>query len=336
MSIILRLFVWHEWASASNALLLLEGLTREHLATVRVQGHFAPPGGLEASELPKSTGDSNSSGDCQDHWFAVAFPVHKRLHGGLLPVDFVGDLPVLAGQCRISRRFTQRTVQVSPADTDRPCDAGGDGERVCSYGEALASVEVSRPSPQRSGIRESLLPTRRRQRHFSRRDVGKSRRSIHKFHGSLPDSCTGFTVPQGHPYNSEERIYHVNDARLVIGQSFLYCTDPVLSMTEHYDPDLSYSQQVDNTEFTFKASYVIVQQHFANAYYGVEFQVSYCVARQVENAPGYWELNPLIRTTRKRMSMCCSRQNHYCSTYSTYLARRWCGSSLFERFGELH
>lgn len=128
----------------------------------------------------------------------------------------------------------------------------------------------------------------------------------------------------------------MNDARLVIGQSFLYCTDPVLSMTEHYDPDLSYSQQVDNTEFTFKASYVIVQQHFANAYYGVEFQVSYCVARQVENAPGYWELNPLIRTTRKRMSMCCSRQNHYCSTYSTYLARRWCGSSLFERFGELH
>ncbi|GMF53967.1 unnamed protein product [Phytophthora fragariaefolia] len=27
---------------------------------------------------------------------------------------------------------------------------------------------------------------------------GISRRSIHKFHGSLPNSCTGYTGPQGH------------------------------------------------------------------------------------------------------------------------------------------
>ncbi|KAG1698088.1 hypothetical protein DVH05_015571 [Phytophthora capsici] len=115
-----------------------------------------------------------------------------------------------------------------------------------------------------------------------------ARRSIHKFHGSLPTSCMGYTVPYGHLYDSKERIYHVNDARTVIGQSFLHCTDPVLSLTEHYDPSLSY--QRNNTEFPFKASYVIVQQHFSNAYFGIECQVSYCMATQVENAPGYWKV----------------------------------------------
>ncbi|KAG7388086.1 hypothetical protein PHYBOEH_008011 [Phytophthora boehmeriae] len=121
---------------------------------------------------------------------------------------------------------------------------------------------------------------------------GIARRAIHKFHGALPNSCTGYTVPRGHPYNSNEHLYHVNDARLMIGQSFLHCTDPVLSMTQRFDPSLPASAQVNNTVFSFKASYVIVQQHFANANYGVECQVSHCVARQVENAPGYWEVQP--------------------------------------------
>lgn len=119
---------------------------------------------------------------------------------------------------------------------------------------------------------------------------GKTRRVIKKFHGSLPASCTGFTVEQGEPHNSRRIVTHANDARLAVGQSFLRCTDAALWATQRYDA--SKPTQMNSTEFRFKAAYVIVQQHYAGAHFGVECQLSYCVASKISADSDFWSVEP--------------------------------------------
>ncbi|KAJ0402966.1 hypothetical protein P43SY_009223 [Pythium insidiosum] len=116
----------------------------------------------------------------------------------------------------------------------------------------------------------------------------KARRVITKFHGRLPGTCTAFTVPLGENYTSRHRVAHVNDARLVMGQSFLHCTGSALWGPQTFNS--SQATQTNNTVFDFKATYVIVQQHYANAHFGVECQLSYCRARKVAPDVDYWSV----------------------------------------------
>ncbi|GLD96834.1 hypothetical protein PINS_up005517 [Pythium insidiosum] len=80
---------------------------------------------------------------------------------------------------------------------------------------------------------------------------GVARRVITKFHGQLPGTCTAFTVPRGENYTSRHRVGHVNDARLVIGQSYLHCTSPALWGPLKFNVDQEV--QTNNTMFRLQS-----------------------------------------------------------------------------------
>ncbi|DAZ97539.1 TPA: hypothetical protein N0F65_003025 [Lagenidium giganteum] len=128
--------------------------------------------------------------------------------------------------------------------------------------------------------------------HISYDGDGISRRYLRKNHGKLPGHCTGFTVPMGEDYSANP-IWVVNDARSMYGQSYLHCEDPRL--WESRDPT---DQTQNNTEFRFRATYIIAQQHFASALIAFETQTSYCKAIKI-NTTDFWRVEPAIEGDTK-------------------------------------
>ncbi|OQR90670.1 hypothetical protein THRCLA_09237 [Thraustotheca clavata] len=120
--------------------------------------------------------------------------------------------------------------------------------------------------------------------HISYYGDGISRRYLRKTHTNLPQSCTGWTVAPGMNYDAP-RLHAVQDGRQSYGQSYLHCTDPRLYTSN------SYQNQTNFTSFAFRAGYVVAQQHYAGAQFGIETQQSHCKAEKIGDTT-YYKVSP--------------------------------------------
>ncbi|EQC30246.1 hypothetical protein SDRG_12096 [Saprolegnia diclina VS20] len=148
---------------------------------------------------------------------------------------------------------------------------------------------------------------------------GVTRRFLRYAHVNLPVSCTGWTVAPGGAVDAP-RLLAVDDARRSYGHSYLNCTDP-----RYYLPVFGASQNLSS--FRFRAGYIVAQQHYAGATYGVVTHLSKCTAIKLDNDSTLYKVVPFPDgDTNDEVNMLFSRKNVLISSSSLC-----CSASSFGR-----